>query len=402
MRILLMTWACDLDDVSEPEISARWVQEISKDHQVTVFAVSKPDRFGCVRQQFPNLEVIEWKDIFVPRFFEKFRAVVKPGYLIYYYKARRFLIKYLKSNHFDLIHHVTPLSWRYPSPAAGLGVPLIRGPVEGGLKTPPGLSDVGGRKWHPYMFLRKADWILLRFFPSLRTSSLNTDHLLAAAPYVIDLLGKFKPGSFSVETDNGVPDFRLNQNYSHAQDSATVNLIFVGRIVPTKGLFYAIRAFSLASTKDKAIFTVIGDGEDLDRCKNEAARLALNEKVHFLGWRSKTEVEGYYRNSDIFLFPSFREPTGGVFLEAMAFGLPCITCDYGGPAYLIDDSCGIKVSPSDEDAFVRNLAGAIDRLVSDPSLRMQMSSNSYSRAKNVFSWRAKRKRISELYANVVG
>ena len=48
MRVLIMTWACDRDDVSEPEISYKWAREMSQEHDVTVFAVSKPDRYGAV------------------------------------------------------------------------------------------------------------------------------------------------------------------------------------------------------------------------------------------------------------------------------------------------------------------------------------------------------------------
>ena len=93
MRVLLITWACDLEDISEPGVAARWVKEISKDHNVTVFSVSKPERFGCVKHQFPELKVIEWCDIRVPKPLERFRAIVKPGYLPYYFRARRFLKK---------------------------------------------------------------------------------------------------------------------------------------------------------------------------------------------------------------------------------------------------------------------------------------------------------------------
>jgi glycosyltransferase involved in cell wall biosynthesis len=147
--------------------------------------------------------------------------------------------------------------------------------------------------------------------------------------------------------------------------------------------------------------TVVGDGEDLPACKAEARRLGIEDRVRFLGWRQKAEVEQHYRHADIFLFPSYREPTGGVLLEAMAHGLPTITCAYGGADYLISDACGVKVKPTGETEFVIGLAQAIDTLVSDGALRRQMRQNALLRVKNEFGWAEKRKRIINLYRSVI-
>ena len=74
-----------------------------------------------ISEQFPELNVIEWSDIRVPKQLERFRAIVKPGYLPYYFRARRFLKKLFLEQQFDVVHQLSPFSWRYPSPAAGLG-----------------------------------------------------------------------------------------------------------------------------------------------------------------------------------------------------------------------------------------------------------------------------------------
>ena len=46
---------------------------------------------------------------------------------------------------------------------------------------------------------------------------------------------------------------------------------------------------------------------------------------------ARAEVEALYESHDLFCFPSFREPAGGVLYEAMRHGLPVITTDRGGP-----------------------------------------------------------------------
>lgn len=394
MKILLVTWACDLEDVSEPEISAKWVRELSKDHEVTVFAVSRPDRYGCVSEQFPNLTVIEWSDIRVPKFLERFRAIVKPWYFIYYFKARFFLKKIIKEKNIDIIHHLTPLAWRYPSPVFNLGIPSVRGPVQGGLKTPPGLSQGKKVRFHPFMFLRKTDNLRLHYDPILRNSYKKIDHLLVSAPYVIEFLKPLNIKHVSVEIEHGISETPDRQEKI---ESDCIRLLFVGRVVESKGLIFAIHALSQVKTNHKIVYTVIGDGDDLERCKNESISLGVNNIIDFIGWQDKKTVQDYYKKSDIFLFPSYREPTGGVLLEAMSNGLPCITCQYGGTDYFVSDECGIKIFPDEEDKYIAGLKNAIESLVNDETLRINMSNSAYERALNVFHWEAKRKRLKELY-----
>ena len=400
-KVLLITWACDLEDVSEPEISGRWVQQMSLDHEVTLFSVSRPDRYGCVSEQFPDLEIIEWSDVKVPESLERFRAIVKPGYIAYYLKARRFLKKLLAERSFDIIHHLSPFSWRYPSPAAGLGVPLIRGPLAGGLRTPIGLMDSQQSSVSFLSLLRKTDNLRIRFDPILRKSIKKTDHVLFAAPYVEELLSALPIQSKSIEIEHGITEGQecMTQMAKQGEDSK-IALLFVGRTIPTKGLYYAIKAMGMAQSRERLGLTVVGDGEDLARCKTEASNQGLAEQVSFTGWLSKDHVNNKYWEADIFLFPSYREPTGGVILEAMTHGLPVICCAYGGPDYFIDSDSGIKVSPNSEQDFIKGLSAAIDTLAFDLELRKRLSIGARSRSKEVFSWEIKRQRVRSLYAKV--
>jgi len=179
---------------------------MSEENDVTVFAVSKPDRHGAVQEQFLNLPVIEWSDVRLPARLARFQAIVKPGYLPYYIRARRHLKRLLAEQHFDVIHHVSPLAWRYPSPAAGLGVPLLRGPLEGGLPTPAVLAGAVAETEAGFMSLRKTDSMRKRWDPVLRASYRATEKVLGTAPYVRELLAPMPINDFAVELDNGIDD----------------------------------------------------------------------------------------------------------------------------------------------------------------------------------------------------
>ena len=74
-----------------------------------------------------------------------------------------------------------------------------------------------------------------------------------------------------------------------------------------------------------------------------------------------------YRTFDALLFPSLHDSSGNVVLESLAGGLPVVCLDLGGPAQLVDASCGVKVSVDDRDAdqVILALADALTELAQD-------------------------------------
>ncbi len=401
MKVLLITWACDAEDVSEPKVAYEWVREISKRHEVTLFAISRPDRFGCVKKQFPEIDVIEWKDINVYQKLERFRAIAKPGYFMKFWRMRSLIKNIVAEKKIDIIHHLNPFAWRYPSPAFGLNAPLVKGPVAGGLKTPKEFESYVEKGFHPFRFLRKTDSLRKKIDVLLIKSYAQTDCVIGAAPYVFDLLKPLEIRKKILEVELGFEKSSVPTVGFKEKQNKDIQLLFVGRIIKTKGLQFAIEALSLMKMREKVKFLVIGDGEELDSCIKLAKARKVENLITFKGWCSKDIVNKAYANSDIFLFPSFREPTGGVLLEAMLYGLPIITCDYGGPAYLVDSGSGIKIAPSRRDQFVIKIAEALDLLVTDGELRVRMGQNAYANALERFEWTNKMDRLDKLYKTLI-
>ena len=332
----------------------------------------------------------------------RFQAIVKPGYVPFYWRARRYLKTLLANEHFDVIHHLTPFAWRYPSPAGGLGVPLVRGPLAGGLPTPTDLAAAVEESEPRFMALRKSDDFRKRYDPFLRASFRQMDKLLVASPYVLDLLPPLEVPPHAVELEIGIEDqLPLTHDAARSNAEGMVNLLYVGRVVRTKGVRDAVRAMQYVSSTTPVKLTVIGDGDDLEACRREAGERNVSDKVSFLGWRTKAEVDEYLSKADVFFFPSFREPTGGVLLEALRHCLPCIVCDYGGPGYIIDETCGVRVAPASETEYAHRLAAAVDRLADNPNLRNTLAEGAARRGGSEFDWQSKRRRMNAMYEEMV-
>ncbi len=119
----------------------------------------------------------------------------------------------------------------------------------------------------------------------------------------------------------------------------------------TKGLRDAVRALGHLADLPHAVLTSAGEGEEIDLCREEARRLGVADRVRFLGRIPRAQVEELYREADLFLFPSFREPAGNVLYEAQRWGLPCIAADRGGPAFIVDDEDVMHVPVTDPETY---------------------------------------------------
>ena len=137
----------------------------------------------------------------------------------------------------------------------------------------------------------------------------------------------------------------------------------VGRLVPTKGLPFLLKAFALTRRRvGRGKLIVVGDGRMRDELKDFADELGLADHVHFLGYRK--DVEKLLRAMDVFVLASIAEGMPGALLEAMAAGVPCISTAVGGiPDVLESGRFGTLVEPGDENA----LAKAMIARVTEPS-----------------------------------
>ena len=110
-----------------------------------------------------------------------------------------------------------------------------------------------------------------------------------------------------------------------------------------------MQAWEKAHLRDSEL-TLVGSWQlAVDRLKQ------LPRGVRFLGPVGPERLRELYRESDVFVFPSFFEGFGLVLLEAMACGLPAIASDRSAGPDLLDESCGRVVAPGDEEQLVESM-----------------------------------------------
>jgi glycosyltransferase involved in cell wall biosynthesis len=170
------------------------------------------------------------------------------------------------------------------------------------------------------------------------------------------------------------------------EDSDTVMILFVSRIIEGKGLQYLIPNLNDINEKVNAIcgknikLVIVGDGPYRGELEKITSKLNLDKFVSFEGRKDKEEVKKYYQSADIFVLPSLSEGMPNVVLEAMACGLPIIMTPCEGSKELVTDN-GIITSLDD-------LTDNLIKLCTDKSMRMEMRQKSLERVRTNFQWKS--------------
>ena len=398
MRLLLIAPCADGNDVGEAWSAHQWAQRLSERHDVTVLTYYKRGHVPP-SVQLPKARVVEWHDLPIVDRAERFNSLLKPGYVAFYARCRRWIKAALRrGEQFDLAHQIIPLALRYPSPAVGFPMPYLLGPVGGGLDDPEGFhGDSDRAPW--YVGLRNIDAWRLRHDPMMRRTYDDAACVLGIAPYVADALSSRRVRRFEVMSDTGIVE--LPEPVDRRGRSGPVRLLYVGRIVRTKGLRDAIRALALVPASKSVTLDVVGDGFDREPCVALAAELGVTDRVTFHGRVPRERVDDFYRSADVFVFPSYREPGGNVVWEAMGYGLPVVVADRGGPGESVDDASGFRIHPRTPDQFAADIAAALTRLVDEPDLRSQMGAAARTRVAGLALWDLKIERLEGWYAEIV-
>ena len=189
-----------------------------------------------------------------------------------------------------------------------------------------------------------------------------------------------------INTDEFIP---IDNNKNHS----IYTILFVGRLIPRKGLALLLRAFKMLSKTNSNInLRIVGDGPLRREIEQSCEKNGISENVQVSGYIPHQKMSHVYQNADIFVLPSHAEGMSNVILEAMACGLPIISTDAGATG-LIDDN-GIIVEKSPE-----KIASAIESLISNNESRMLMAQKSRSIAEQM-SWKQVADQYLELYEKI--
>lgn len=187
-------------------------------------------------------------------------------------------------------------------------------------------------------------------------------------------------------------------------------LVFVGRFLGFKRLTLLLEAVARASRpradEDEPPFNLLVLGGVPGEWEGEhphtaAKRLGLRN-VFFSGWLPHEDLADAFNLGDVFVAPSYFEPFGQVFLEAMATELPVIATRSGGPlSFVVGDGEHANGWLSDVDD-VESLAQVIVESVANEAERRRRGRNALGLVSTDYSWSRIAGRFEDLYRRLLG
>ena len=169
----------------------------------------------------------------------------------------------------------------------------------------------------------------------------------------------------------------------------------VGNHRKVKGTKYFLDSSNYLNSSKEIHYILIGQNTNAPHLKKITDTSVLKNNIHVLGYRN--DAASLIAGSDLYVQTSLSEGFGRAICEAMSVSKPIITTNAGGCTELIDKESGIVVPLKDTKA----IAGAIHKLATNDTLRVEMGKNAKIRIDTVFSIERAAEETLDLYNSLL-
>ncbi len=410
MKILMSAFSCGPDTGSEPGIGWNWALEAARQgHTITVLTQSEFQteiEAALAQSRVPeNIKFV----FFTPRWLELLRdyGLRSPlsgitwqiVHLLWQIILPGFVKKQGLHKGCDIIHHITLGGIRHPTRLYKLDLPLVVGPLGGGERAPMALRK--SFSWRGWLkdFVRDIHTSLLTLDPITRSACHHALVVYAKTRHSKSALPAKDPNKVRVAFELGTYAKSLSEPPA-TKKKGPIRLLYAGQFIYWKGMDIGLKAIAEARRQGADIeLTLLGDGPEKARWQSLAETLGLKSHVHWPGLIPHSEMVQAYRTHDILLFPSLHDSSGNVVIEAFTNGLPVVCLNLGGPAEMVNETCG-HVVPSNDctlEQCTHRVADTIVKLSNNREQIEELRHGALCRAKD-FTWQ---KVVGSLYQDVM-
>jgi glycosyltransferase involved in cell wall biosynthesis len=401
LKILLSAFACEPNRGSEMGVGWNWALSLAQaGHQVVVLTCSesRPAIEAIMKEAPPDRHLrFEYFDVPKPLRW-KARGPLHLHVALWQWLAAGFAKRLHQRVQFDCVHHVTYAGLRAPSFMGTLGIPFILGPVGGGERAPWKLRRGYSLNGLIYDAARDAANLVIQFTPFMSDTFASAERIYVTSRETLRLMPRRFRNKVQIELaigaeEESAPLIGKILPQRRPQDRC-FRVLFAGRFIDCKGMHLGLPAFArLIDAYPDARLTMVGAGPAERRWRKLAKDLGIVANVEWLPWQDRDAMASLYSDHDVLLFPAMHDSGGMVALEAMNHGLPVVCLKLGGPATLVNESCGYAVDPAGKNAaqVAREMGDALIGLARD-STRLPLAQAARLRCRD-FSWREKVVRI---------
>ena len=250
-------------------------------------------------------------------------------------------------------------------------------------------------KWRKSCY-RPLEHFYLKGLDAFIVNSQHTKHAIQtivgeASPCIVA-----QPGG-----DRLIPNLTLDRIRVRSRAAGSLRLLFVGNVIPRKGLATLIAA--LEKLAGRAWHLDVVGNEDIDLEHTRQIRLqvkhaGLEQQISFHGHLGDSSLFEYFSRSHVLTVPSTYEGFGIVYLEGMGFGLPAVACQVGAVSEIIEHGAnGFLIPPGD----VSKLTHYVEQLIQDRSLLENLSVHANRTYRHHPTWKESLGQIPNFLTKVI-
>lgn len=193
----------------------------------------------------------------------------------------------------------------------------------------------------------------------------------------------------------------INEKAIAKTETAPLKILYLSNYVRSKGVLDLIDAIEIVADKIANFHVeLVGNPFDLtiEYLEEYIEQKRLQDIISVIGPKYSEDKYEVLRNADLFVFPTYNDAFPNALLEAMQFGIPCITTTEGGiPDMIEDGATGYLVRPRDKEGLSR----AILSLLENPQLRRQMSINAQKTFFSKYTLSIFEKNVVNAFNNII-
>lgn len=406
MKILISAYSCEPGKGSERGVGWNVARQVANHHEVWV--LTRPDESQeaieaeLSQNPVPNLHFVYFT---LPFWRDSLRWGQSGAMQLHYYlwQIQAYFVgrKLNEEIGFDLVHHVTFVSYSSPSFLSFLPVPFVWGPVGGGESAPLSFWHDFSWKNKLYEVLRWLRRTLGEFDLSTRLTARHSSLIYASTNDTAHRIYSMGASQVKLFSAIGISEVEL-ADLSQCPPPSTnpVRFFNIARLLHWKGIYLGLRAFAQANLPD-AEYWILGEGAELERLQNLAVELGISHQVKFLGMLPRDQVLEKLGQCSALVHPSLHDSGGGVLLEAMAAGRPILCMDLGGPSVMVTSDVGIKIAAITPEQSVQDLATAMKTIATSPALCLEMGRAGQEKIKQYYTWESKGTQFAQIYEELV-
>ena len=406
LNVLLNAYAISPSWGSEQGVGWHWMIEIAKHCRVFVITEGQwRDEIEEAIQTLPQKENIM---MYYNPVSERVRRMCwNQGDWRFYFHYARWQRKTLfiareivRNNKIDVIHQLNMVGFREPGLLWKIkDIPYIWGPLGGAHPT--NVKFVNGLvpsvscllKNSINRFQLKYSW---RVRAAIRRAGILITPLFEDSLSIKQIYGK----QTVVMSETGLEGGCINNDENIRMDSR-LNLLWVGRMIPSKKLDIAIESIAAMNNICNVSLHIIGSGREEERCKRLAEEKGVSSNCIWYGKVEHTDVLQIMRRMDMLFFTSIHELTSTVVPEAIQNRLPILCHDAMGFGPVVEDGkTGFKIPLINPKQSISRFASILDRLSENRIVLNEMKNNFDEPAKSL-SFEEKGKRVLEMYNQII-